>query len=122
MHPLLLVFVGGGLGSCARYGLSLWVPTTVGSFPWATFTANMLACVLLGVLYGIEVRAGLSTSTRLLLAVGFCGGFSTFSTFGLESLKMLQSGTLALLAFYILCSVVAGIVAMYLGMKLGQIV
>lgn len=120
MQALFLVFIGGGLGSCARYGLSQWVPTAPGTFPLATFAANMAACLLLGVLYGLEAKTALLPSTRLLLAVGFCGGFSTFSTLGLESLKMLQSQDLQLLIGYIALSLIAGILMVYLGLKISQ--
>lgn len=93
---MLLVFLGGGLGSVCRWQLSTMIPTS--GFPWATLAANSLASFILGWLAsnsnfggGFEVMGLNSKQVWLLLGTGFCGGFSTFSTFSLESMKLLES-------------------------------
>jgi protein CrcB len=79
---LLLIFVGGGLGSLARYCLSLAFPLVDGAFPTGTFLANALASLLAGLLFGYALTSDQSLlAWRSFLLVGFCGGFSTFSTF-----------------------------------------
>jgi fluoride exporter len=90
--PFALVFLGGGLGSIVRYGIALGLHNWQLRFPWATLAANVLACFVLGYLSGLQTNGGLSESNRLLLATGFCGGFSTFSTFTAENWHLLQTG------------------------------
>jgi fluoride exporter len=92
MPPALLVFVGGGLGSLCRWGLGLTLQPLQLRFPWATLAANGLACLVLGAVLGLQWGGHLPEQRRLLLATGFCGGFSTFSTFTAESWQLLQSG------------------------------
>ncbi len=87
-----LVFLGGGLGSICRYGLALLVQPWQPRFPWATLLANGLACLALGLLLGWQATGLLSDQRRLLLVTGFCGGFSTFSTFTAESWQLFQEG------------------------------
>jgi fluoride exporter len=108
----LYVFLGGGLGSIARYGISQLVPyTETGQkWPWHTFIANMLSCAILGLLMSSFIKAqGLSESGRLLLITGFCGGFSTFSTLTAEVLKMYELSNYGLLASYLLVSILLGV-------------
>jgi CrcB protein len=92
MPPVFLVFVGGGLGSVCRWGLGIVLQPLHFRFPWATLAANGLACLVLGVVLGFQLGGHLPEQRRLLLATGFCGGFSTFSTFTAESWQLLQSG------------------------------
>jgi len=115
MNSLLLVFLGGGLGSLCRYGFGYFLDNSQNVFPWATFTVNILACIVLGVLLGIEVKTGLKSTYKLLFATGFCGGFSTFSTFSGEALALIQDGNIATALLYIGCSIIAGLIAVYLG-------
>ncbi|MEM1358447.1 MAG: CrcB family protein, partial [Bacteroidota bacterium] len=91
----LLVFVGGGLGSLARYGLARLLPSpelSAGQMPWPTLLANFLACLLLGGLLGYVSREALGRPYQLLLMTGFCGGFSTFSTFAAEAWLLGEEG------------------------------
>jgi len=91
---LLAVFIGGGLGSLARYGVSLLVTNYFKShLPWATLGANVFSCIIFGlVLAWYSGKPSFPEANRLFLLVGFCGGFSTFSTFSLETLTLFRNG------------------------------
>ncbi len=93
MFNVLAVFIGGGLGSLARYGIGRFTVHTLGAdFPFGTLFVNVLSCVVLGFsLSMVESRTQLIWS-RSFIAVGFCGGFSTFSTFSLETINLLKEG------------------------------
>lgn len=114
----LFVFIGGGVGSVFRYGISRMIPYTVGSFPMATLIANVVSSVILGILLGLSLRQSLSHNQEVLLITGFCGGFSTFSTFSGESLSLFEGGHLWMAVAYILISIVAGLMSVYLGMRI----
>lgn len=115
---LFLVFIGGGLGSITRYGLGILITPVQGRFPWATFAANALACLLLGYWMGLQQTDNWSDQRRLLLATGFCGGFSTFSTFTAESLRLWQSGQQAAAFAYVFGSLTVCLICLFLGLKL----
>ncbi len=114
----LLVFIGGGIGSCLRYSLSLWIPIKLHGFPWATLTANLLSCLIIGVLIGQLTKGEISQQQKLLLITGFCGGFSTFSAFGLEVFLLIKNGSMVLTIGYVLVSVVIGSLLVVLGSAL----
>ncbi|MTB51596.1 fluoride efflux transporter CrcB [Lewinella sp. W8] len=117
----VLVFLGGGLGSLARYGLTFVFPAPVfrdGDFPWATLAANLLACIVLGAGMALAGREVLGKPAQLLLLTGFCGGFSTFSTFAGELLQLSQNGH-ALQAFgYLSLSLLSGVAGLWIAMAL----
>lgn len=115
IRNLLLVALGGGIGSLCRYLLSL---LNVSAFPWGTFTVNVFGSLLIGLLVGLVNRGNLSPEMKLLLVTGFCGGFTTFSTFASESFGMLKAGEVVLAAIYVGVSVVVGILAVWAGIKL----
>lgn len=120
MSNLLLVGLGGGLGSISRYLLGGWIlhQTMQQRFPYGTFAVNLLGCLAIGLLAGMAGRAEwLGPSTRLLLITGFLGGFTTFSAFGLETMLLLRRGDAAVAVAYVLGSVVLGLLAVWLGMK-----
>lgn len=98
MNAYLLVFLGGGLGSITRFSLSRVLEPYGFDFPYSTLLANVLSCFILGMLTGLNLKDAVPPSYRLLIATGFCGGFSTFSTFSNETLQLLQNGN-ALPAF-----------------------
>jgi fluoride exporter len=120
VKEVFLIFVGGGLGSVARYGMGRWLNAGHQyAFPLGTFTANVLACLILGLVIGLaEQKLLISPATRLFWAVGFCGGFSTFSTFSYENLLMLQTNQSLLLFGYLLLSLVLCLTAVFGGQLL----
>lgn len=116
--PFLYVFLGGGLGSIARYGISKLLSSYELNFPLATLIANILACIILGYLSAYAGKHGIPDSVRYTLMVGFCGGFSTFSTFSNETFKLLEQGQLATAAFNISLSLVTCLLGIYIGIRL----
>lgn len=106
----------------ARYGISRVVTTFYeGSFPWATATSNIVACLILGIIIGMaDHRQLMSPEGRLFWAVGFCGGFSTFSTFSSETLSLLDHGASATSIFYVIGSVLFCLLATWLGLVMGK--
>lgn len=114
----LYVFLGGGLGSICRYGIGLLVGSQ-NEFPWATLVANALSSLIIGMMMGYLLSRGtLDSSLRLLGVVGFCGGFSTFSTFSYENYMLLQNQAFLALFLNILGSVSVCLLCIYLGMKI----
>jgi CrcB protein len=111
---ILFVFLGGGLGSLVRYGLQYYLPNShMISLP--TLAANLISCFLLGYLAGIKMRASISDDTYLLLATGFCGGFSTFSTLMLENWQAVRMGKMGITLLYLLISLILGYCSLVLG-------
>ena len=116
ISSLLFVGCGGFAGSVCRFLAGKFVGAHFpGAFPFGTFAVNLVGCFLIGAFYAISARHGLSPNTRLFLTTGFCGGFTTFSTFANESLTLLKSGSLFLFALYAGASVAIGILAAYAG-------
>ena len=115
---VLMVFVGGGIGSVLRYLVSLAIPSA--AFPWATLAVNVVGSLAIGLFGGWSVRFGWGDAARLALMVGLCGGFTTFSTFSKESLELAESGRWCAFAVYSLSSVAIGIVAVALGYWLAR--
>lgn len=116
IKDIVLVGIGSGIGGICRYLISLSMSHSQGSFPWGTFAVNIVGCMLIGILWGLTSRfQHLAPAFSLLLMVGFCGGFTTFSTFSKEGLVMLQNNNYTLFALYILGSVALGIAAVALG-------
>ena len=115
---ILLVGAGGFLGSIARYVMVKLVDARLSqSFPFGTFTVNVLGCFLIGLIIGIVGRhANGSDAWRVFLGVGFCGGFTTFSAFALENHNLLIDRLLSTAVLYMVVSVLAGIVAVFLGL------
>ncbi|MEI1276868.1 fluoride efflux transporter CrcB [Leptospira venezuelensis] len=115
----LIVGLGGFLGSICRYMISQTIPKESGPFPLSTFTVNILGSLLIGIFYGLS-QGKISEEVRLFATVGFCGGFTTFSTFALENLKLLQSGNYFSFFAYILLSTTVCITAVLLGIYLSK--
>ena len=118
---VLLVGAGSFIGGAARYLVSLALKNASKGFPWATLLVNLAGCFLIGLLWGMFSKSATEGSNwALLLTVGLCGGFTTFSTFSKEALMMLQSGNIWGFAGYIGISVAAGIALVALGYFLVQ--
>ena len=113
---ILLVAVGSGLGGVLRYLVPGWIGAAKG-FPWATLTVNVVGSLLIGLLSGLLARHGGSSAEaiRCLSVVGFCGGFTTFSTFSNETFRLIESNQWLSAAVYVGLSVVAGLAAVFLG-------
>ena len=119
MTKLLLVFTGGGLGAVCRFLLTTALAGKLGNFPLGTLTANFLGSLLMGLVVGI--LAGRFDSVRLFVAVGFLGGFTTFSSFSAETLALIQNGQIFAAAANIIVSVAAGLAACAVGIKVGGV-
>ena len=107
----LAVFLGGGLGSVCRFALARWAIGSGQELIWATLGANVLACLVLGALAAEIIGSGWRPDWRILVAAGFCGGFSTFSTFSLEAFTLAQNGRVGLALLYVGLSLLLGLVA-----------
>ncbi len=123
MQKYLLIALGGALGSIARY----WVGSTVAGrmgirFPYGTLLVNLTACVIIGFsLTYLGRRADLNPAWRFLIPVGFIGAYSTFSTYEWETLSSIRSGAFFLAALYALGSLVLGLVAVWGGSLLADV-
>ena len=120
---LIFLMVFGALGTLARYGLDGWIQYRAGpGFPYGILTVNVLGCFFLGAIgqFGLN-HLSMPPDLRIGLTIGLMGGFTTFSTFGWDSVRMLQSGEWSRALMYVAASVVGGLVAMVLGMRAGNV-
>ena len=117
---ILLVGLGGGLGSMARYACQKWVADNYAPhFPWGTFAVNIIGCLIIGIFWGLAFKSfATNESWKLFLMTGLCGGFTTFSAFTLEGIGLIREQRLVLFFSYIAASVVLGLLATYIGMKI----
>ena len=123
MKGILLVGLGGFIGSVARYKLGGLVLNLSAQerFPYSTFAVNLLGCLAIGLLAGLTERYELfGSGTRLFLFTGLLGGFTTFSAFGLDALLLLRRSEFLVAALYAGASVVLGITAVWLGIKVTE--
>jgi CrcB protein len=116
LKTILAVGSGSFLGGAGRYLVSLAMKDISKGFPWATLAVNLLGCFLIGLLWGVFGKNGTDGSNwALFLTVGFCGGFTTFSTFSKEAIIMLQTGHVWGFAAYVSMSVVVGVALVAFG-------
>ncbi|MDQ2963646.1 MAG: fluoride efflux transporter CrcB [Pseudomonadota bacterium] len=118
MQSILLVALGGALGSVARYQLSVWVlyRTVDWRFPLGTFLVNIAGCFIIGILAGFAMKDGFfSDEARIFLFTGIVGGFTTFSAFGLETFYLLRRSEIAVAGSYVALSVIVGLLVLWLG-------
>ena len=121
MKSFLLVFLGGGLGSGLRYIITITINQYSKVLPFGTFTVNMLGCLLIGMILGYAQKENtLSSNQTLLLATGFCGGFTTFSAFANENLELIKNGEIFNFSVYTIGSILIGILAIFIGFYLAN--
>ena len=122
IKSLLMVGLGGGAGSILRYLIQRWTQNTaVTTFPIGTFVINIIGCFFVGLFWGWFSRnMNWNEEIKLLLITGFCGGFTTFSAFTLESMGLLKDHKTNLFLLYIAGSVLAGLLATYTGLRLAK--
>jgi fluoride exporter len=117
----LLVACGGAIGASLRYGMTLSLSQTSSLFPWATWWINLLGCFCAGIFFAISQKyAVLQQETRLFLMVGILGGFTTFSSFGLETFQLLRQNEIAMGLAYSLSSLIMGVLLLTAGFYLFQ--
>ena len=117
-----MLLVGGGafIGGVLRYAISAWLQDRAGAFPLATLVINLIGSVAIGVYFAKEGNQLSGESARLFFAVGICGGFTTFSAFSWESLRLIQENRFGLAILYVLASVVLAIGGCAVGIFLGK--
>ena len=116
MKQLFLVFLGGGMGSLCRFIIGKYLGLYKSGFPWSTLLANLIGCLIIGVLLGWSMKHHTQRSDQyILLAIGFCGGLTTFSSFSLEGLNFLKIGDYSSFFTYLLTSIIGGIAFVGLG-------
>jgi CrcB protein len=123
-RSLILVGAGSFVGGICRYLTQQFVQKHYpSSIPLGTLSVNVIGCFIIGVLFALSARGNLlSPELRLLLATGFCGGYTTFSAFASENISLLQEGDFFYAGLYILLSVVVGFAAVYLGILIIKLI
>lgn len=117
MIRFLIVGLGGALGAAARYAVSL-IPSKA-QFPVSTLAVNLLGAVLIGAVVGFASQYSVSNRWELFLKTGFCGGFTTFSTFSLEAFSLFEKGNHGMAAAYIVLSVALCLLGVFIGQMFG---
>ena len=122
MKELVFIFIGSGLGGITRYSLGKWITSLHNiQFPFETLVVNISACLLLGFIVGLaDHKQMISDTTRLFWVVGFCGGFSTFSTFSSETLSLFQTSQTTSAIIYIFSSVLFCLTATFAGLLIAE--
>ncbi len=123
MNQLLFIFIGGGLGSIIRFMLGKYIQEQfLRNFPFGTLGVNVLASLVLGILVGMfEAKTLVNPNYRAFIAIGFCGGFSTFSTFSNDTLQLIQNNRLPEALLNVLLNVVLCILATFGGLTLAKV-
>ncbi len=116
MRLILFIGLGSFIGGISRYLITLFIHSKgFNAFPYGTLAVNVVGCFLIGIIYGISGRSGLSNEWRLFLATGVLGGFTTFSAFSYETISLMRDGQSGAALLYILCSVILGLLATWGG-------
>lgn len=122
MNTIVAIFIGGGLGSVARFYTGKWMQLLIpGTFPYGTLASNSISSLILGVFLGATLLNGSTDSSwRYFIAIGFCGGYSTFSTFTAETFELLKSDLVAVAIGNITVNLIATLVLFGAGIWLGK--
>ena len=121
MKQVLLVFIGGGVGSALRYLVGKFLKIPASGFPWSTFSVNVLGSLIIGILMGVTLKnSALSENQTLLLITGLCGGFTTFSAFAYENQVFLKEGDFTNFFIYTLGSIGVALAAVFLGLFISK--
>ncbi|MGL4668329.1 MAG: fluoride efflux transporter CrcB [Saezia sp.] len=123
LKHVLLVGLGGGVGSMLRYLASIWINKSFHSsvFPLATFAVNISGCFLIGLFTGLALKyAFFNNELRYLLVAGFCGGYTTFSAFSAENFMLIEKGNYIALIAYAFASIFMGVLAFYIGHQIAK--
>ena len=121
MKQVLLVFIGGGVGSALRYLVGKFLKIPASGFSWSTFSVNVLGSLIIGILMGVTLKnSALSENQTLLLITGICGGFTTFSAFAYENQVFLKEGDFTNFFIYTLGSIGVGLAAVFLGLFISK--
>ena len=121
MKQVLLIFLGGGMGSVLRYLISAYFNSSENQWYLGTFLVNTIGCLLLGLIIGLSLKnSWISSETGLLLGAGFCGGFTTFSTFSVEMHALLRVGNYAMFLGYLALSILVGLACVMLGLWISR--
>lgn len=117
---IVLVFIGSATGGTLRYLLSIYfISKEWNKLPWATLSINLIGCFMIGAIYAIvEKSPNNAGNLKLLLATGFCGGFTTFSAFAIENLHLIKQGATSSAIVYIATSLIIGILLAFLGFSM----
>lgn len=122
LASFLSVGLGGFIGSVLRYVATIVITNRLASaFPYATFTINIVGSFVIGLVMGLALKGNMSENVRLFFATGLCGGFTTFSAFSIENLKLLQSNEVLTASLYIIASILVGVAAAGLGFFVGKL-
>lgn len=121
MTECLIVGAGGAIGAMLRYLIGLIPLNPENGFPIKTFLINVAGCFIIGLVAALAARSSLGPRITLFLKVGICGGFTTFSSFALETDQLLAKGAAATAAAYVLLSIICGVLAVYAAQKLAAI-
>jgi CrcB protein len=122
MKQIFLVFIGGGIGSILRFIISKTFNTYFQHFFLGTFLVNIIGCLLIGLVLGLSFKGNYLTQNQtLLLTTGFCGGFTTFSTFAFEKHSLLKMGEIFNFSFYLIASICIGILAVAVGLWISKL-
>lgn len=121
MIKVLLLITGGAIGTALRYGVSTWVQRSMlHSFPFGILSVNVIGSFLIGFCWSISEVCNLSANTRIFIFTGLFGGFTTFSSFALDTMSLLKTGEYKLAFLNILASNLLGLLAVFLGLTLGK--